>query len=277
MSESLPRVVVVGCGHMGLAIVRGLVGRSPAREVLAVETRPERRDHLAQFDGFALADELSIAAGDLVVLAIPPQQFEAFAREQRHRFAVDTPVVSVMAGLPAATIAEALGTTQVVRSIPNTPSEVFQGMTVYFAGAGVSEQTVAQGELLLCAVGKVLRVDSEALIDDATAFCGGGPAFVSYIVDAFCRFAVERGFTEPQGRSMAVQVFAGTAALIAHNSKPPLQLCEEVMTPNGTTERGIAVFTEVAVRNTIIAALTASADRSRELALLATGVRNPHD
>lgn len=260
------RPILIGCGHMGFAIARGLLGAAPGREVVVVETSPERRAILAEHGGLTIADELEIAPGDFVVLAVPPQVFGAFATAERAKFGPETPVLSVMAGLNAATIAAALGTSQVVRSIPNTPSEVFQGMSVYFADAAVSENTVAQADLLLRSIGKALRVDAEELIDDATALCGGGPAFVSYIVDAFCQFAAARGFTEAAGREMAVQVFGGTATLIGASGKPPMQLCREVMTPNGTTERGIAAFDAAELTNSVLTALAASAARSRELA-----------
>ncbi|MEU0544251.1 pyrroline-5-carboxylate reductase dimerization domain-containing protein [Nocardia sp. NPDC005978] len=265
------RPVIIGCGHMGLAIARGLLGAAPDRPVVAVETSPERRAVLAQYPGLEVTAELSIAPGDFLVLAVPPQVFGEFAAARRHLFAPDTPVLSVMAGLNAATIAAALGTSQVVRSIPNTPSEVFQGMSVYYADDAVSADTVAQADLLLRAIGKALRVQDEELIDDATALCGGGPAFVSYIVDAFCQFAAARGFTEAAGREMAVQVFGGTATLIGESDKPPMQLCREVMTPNGTTERGIAAFEAAELKNSVLAALAASAQRSRELAAAMSG------
>ncbi|MFI5491521.1 pyrroline-5-carboxylate reductase family protein [Actinoplanes sp. NPDC051859] len=271
------RLTVVGCGHMGLAIVRGLLGATPRPRILAVETNPERRKVLRTVEGLTVGAELAITAGDFVVLAIPPQAFGAFAAAERHRFTADTPVLSVMAGLTARTIADALGTTQVVRAIPNTPSEVFEGMSVYYAEPAVTEATVAQADLLLASIGQALRVDVEELVDDATAICGGGPAFVSYIVDAFCQFATSRGFSESAGRAMAAQVFGGTATLIRHSDKPPMQLCREVMTPNGTTERGIAAFDAAELKVSVLAALTASAHRSRELASALSAGAHPRN
>jgi pyrroline-5-carboxylate reductase len=259
------RPIIIGCGHMGLAIVRGLLGVAPGRELVIVETSSKRREAL-EHDGLSTASELEIADGDFVVLAIPPQVFGDFTDAERHKFTPETPVLSVMAGLTSGTIAEALGTSQVVRAIPNTPSEVFEGMSVYFADSAVFPETVSRADLLLSSIGRALRVGTEDLVDDATAICGGGPAFVSYIVDAFCQFATARGFTEAAGREMAVQVFRGTATLIAESGKPPMQLCHEVMTPNGTTERGIAAFDAAGLKNSVLAALTASAQRSRELA-----------
>ncbi|GIJ28757.1 pyrroline-5-carboxylate reductase [Micromonospora qiuiae] len=260
------RVVIVGGGHMGLAIIRGLLGRRPGREVVVVECSAARRKLLADLDGLTVAPHLEVADGDFVVLAIPPQVFGDFAKAERHLFTPQTPVLSVMAGLTADSIARALGTSQVVRSIPNTPSEVFEGMSVYYAGPQVSQETTEQAEALLKVIGRSLRVDDEELVDDATAICGGGPAFVSYIVDAFCQFATTCGFSEAAGREMAVQVFGGTAALIEQSGKPPMQLCREVMTPNGTTERGITAFDAAELKSSILAALVASAQRSRELA-----------
>jgi pyrroline-5-carboxylate reductase len=260
------RLIIVGCGHMGFAIVRGLLGAAHKREIVVVETSAERRKFLLAHSGMTITEELAIAPGDFVVLAVPPQVFGEFARNQRDKFSPGTPVLSVMAGLTAHSIAEALGTTQVVRAIPNTPSEVFAGMAVYYADVDVAELAIAQADELLKTIGKALRVDNEELVDDATALCGGGPAFVSYVADAFCRFAVSCGFTEATGREMTVQIFGGTAALISNSDKTPMQLCREVMTPNGTTERGIAAFDAADLTNSVLTALAASAHRSRELA-----------
>lgn len=261
------RLIVVGCGHMGFAVVQGLLGQSEQhRDLVLVESSPERRQELSAEYRLSASADLEILDGDAVVLAIPPQLFAGFAKAERTKFTPRTPVLSVMAGLTTATITQQLGTSQVVRAIPNTPSEVYQGMSVYFAGTGVREETIALAGALLTSIGKAIRVDAEELVDDATAICGGGPAFVSYIVDAFCQFAASCGFTEVAGREMATQVFGGTAALIAESGKPPMQLCREVMTPSGTTERGIAAFDAADLKASVLSALHASAQRSRELA-----------
>ncbi len=259
------RVTIIGGGHMGLAIARGLVRSDPPVDLCVVETNPDRRAVLTQEPGFTTAESMPTDHGALIVLAVPPQQFSDFAATARARFRPDTPVLSVMAGLTVQQIKDQLGTAQVVRSIPNTPSEVFYGMTVYYADAEVQDSTIAATELLLTSIGQALRVFEEKLIDDATALCGGGPAFISYIADSFCKFALSRGFTQAQSLLMTTQVFRGTAELIGSSNRPPMQLCQEVMTPQGTTERGIAKFDEYQLPQSLVAALTASADRSREL------------
>ncbi|MGL5867428.1 MAG: pyrroline-5-carboxylate reductase family protein [Dermatophilaceae bacterium] len=266
------RVIIVGCGHMGLAIARGLL-RAPDRstDVVAVERDASRRELLRGVAGLTVSDSLTLSTGDVVVVAVPPQDFAELAARSSALFDRSTPTISVMAGITAANVSAALGTTEVVRAIPNTPSEVFGGMTVYYALPSTSVEVVAASKAILDMVGRSLCVEREELVDDATALCGGGPAFVSYIVDAFCQFAQSRGFSASQSKDMATQVLAGSAELIALSPKPPMQLCREVMTAGGTTERGIAVFDSANLRMTVRDALHASACRSRELAGLHDG------
>ena len=260
------RVVIVGCGHMGLAIASGLLRAPGCGEVVAVERDAGRREVLRGVEGLDVTGIFKPTFGDVIVLAVPPQDFAEFAAQSSNLFERSTPTMSVMAGITTASISEALGTTQVVRAIPNTPSEVFGGMSVFYALPSASADVVTMVEALLDTIGRSLRVEREDLIDDATALCGGGPAFVSYIADAFCHFAQSRGFTTDESKDMAAQVLAGSAKLIAHSAKPPMQLCQEVMTAGGTTERGIAVFDAAGLKTTVQEALQASASRSRELA-----------
>lgn len=263
------KTIVVGGGHMGLAIVLGLMHQSVDSRVEIVEVSAERRKVLRGIEGLVTTSELRIGPGDLVVLAIPPQAFAGFVDQDGFKFASNTAVLSVMAGVEARAIADSLGTSEVVRAIPNTPAEVFQGVSVYFAGAAVAPSTVKRCDELLGAIGRAVRTEHEGRIDDATALCGGGPAFVGYFVDAFCGFAEECGFDRDEAIAMTLQIFHGTASLIEHSGKPPMQIAYEVMTPGGTTEQGIASFDRSSLRQSIQEGLRASANRSRELSTLA--------
>jgi len=250
---------------MGLAIARGLLRAQDPPAVVAVERDAARREVLRDVAGLTVTDVLAPTADDFVVVAVPPQDFDQLAAEHASSFDPAQPTMSVMAGITAAQVSQALGTVEVVRVIPNTPSEVFGGMSVYYTLPSASA-VVAPAEALLLTIGKSLRVHREEQVDDATAICGGGPAFVSYVADAFCRFGEARGFSAFESRLMAAQVLSGSAALIAGSAKPPMQLCREVMTAGGTTERGIAVFEGAELSTTVSRALEASAARSRELA-----------
>jgi pyrroline-5-carboxylate reductase len=170
-----------------------------------------------------------------------------------------------MAGVKIKTILKLLRISQVIRAIPNTPSEVFQGMTVFCSSKDTKKESIEKAQDIFEAFGKAVQVSDESLLDPATALCGGGPAFVAYFADAMHSFAHHAGFDIPSVVLMTTQVLRGTADLIEATGKTPMQICQEVMTPQGTTERGIWHFDENSLRNIVESALFKSMQRSREL------------
>src|SRR5437879_3441101 len=140
-----------------------------------------------------------------------------------------------------------------------------QGMTLLCPGDAVENANIELAQNIMSSFGKALVVTREEAIDDATALCGGGPAFVAFYAKGMFDFALECGFTPDDARTMIAQVLRGTADLLSFTGKDPLTLCQEVMTPNGTTERGIWHYRERELDAIVIAALRRSAARSREL------------
>ncbi|MFD7448849.1 pyrroline-5-carboxylate reductase [Kitasatospora sp. NPDC059827] len=265
LTAGVDRVVVIGAGHMGTAIISGLLRRTPDLPLEIVETAESRARLLHAEFGLEPVARYRPQPGDAVVLAIQPQAFEGFAADQEAGAFEGALVISVMAGVSIAAMTALLRTDRVVRAIPNTPSEVAQGMTVLCPGATVPVADVRTAERLLSSIGRALTVRDEALIDDATALCGGGPAFVAHIAGAFIDFAVTAGFDRAQARSMTTQVLRGTAELLDSTEHSPEELCRQVMTPGGTTEQGIFHFQELGLQSVLVGGLTRSADRSREL------------
>jgi pyrroline-5-carboxylate reductase len=262
------KVIIVGAGHMGSAIIRGLIQAGSA----GLQVIDPIEDRLAPWRARGLACSHTLvdaACGDTLVLAMPPQAFPAFALACPDLSGRGGIVVSVMAGVRIATIASVLHTQKVVRVIPNTPSEVLEGMSVCCRSQAVDADESAYVLELLKAFGDVVDVADEALLDPATALCGGGPAFVAYFADAMQDFALVSGFGADDARRMTLQVLRGTAALIAASGKPPSRICSEVMTPGGTTERGIACFDRFGVRHAVREALARASARSSELGAVA--------
>ncbi|WP_394840260.1 pyrroline-5-carboxylate reductase [Pendulispora rubella] len=259
------RIVILGGGPMGTAIAVGLRKSQLGSELRVVEIDAERRRVLSEKYQIEASETHVPAAGDVVVLAIQPQAFQSFAAGLAPNAYSECLLISVMAGIRIETMCHALGTNQVVRSIPNTPSEVMQGMTVLCPGHAVEKPNIDLARDILGSFGKALVVTREEAIDDATALCGGGPAFVAFYAKGMFDFAVECGFEPNDARTMVAQVLRGTADLLAVTGKEPLVLCKEVMTPNGTTERGIWHYRERELDTIVTAALRRSAARSREL------------
>lgn len=259
-------LVLFGAGHMGSAIARGLL-RTGNNNFRIVDPDPAK---LHEFRAAGIQTESAcsnLSSDDVLMLAMPPQAFAKFVAEtpctQGHRGLV----ISVMAGIRIRSIRQMLRTPNVVRSIPNTPSEVFEGMTVYCRSSSVDDALAKAAQDVLASFGRFVEVGEEALIDPATALCGGGPAFVAYFADALQKYGVNAGLSEDAARSIIVQLLRGTAELMATTGKPAMQLCREVMTPGGTTERGIWHFDGEGLTGTVVDALAKSSARSHELGL----------
>ncbi|MFI8348035.1 pyrroline-5-carboxylate reductase family protein [Streptomyces sp. NPDC085596] len=260
----MERIVVVGAGHMGSVIVRGLLDGLPGVEVVIVEPSAERR---ASPDGRAeVAAAYDPRPGDLLVLAIPPQAFESFADGLSPKACADTTVVSIMAGVRLETLASALGTDAVLRAMPNLASRVGQSMTVLCPGGQVRPDGVERAERALSVIGRVLVVRDESLLDAATALVGSGPALVAYLAQSFMGFARGSGFAAADALVLTSQVLRGTADLLTEPGVTPESLYRQASTPHGTTAEGIATLREHRVGESVRAALEATTERARELA-----------
>lgn len=257
-------VNIIGVGHMGGAIANALHAGG-LRELILVDTDASRLKPFHDRCANATTALAALGKEDVVILAIPPQAFTQFAAVSPGLRGHPGLVLSVMAGLSVGRMSQALHTSQIVRSIPNTPSEVGWGMSVFFAHPEVTGRNLDLCRSTLRAIGEVLQVEHESMLDPATALCGGGPAFVSYFLDAMRDYGVSAGFSEHDAMRMALQVMRGTGELVSRSGKSPMQICHEVMTPAGTTERGIRHLEKAQFKALLADALKTSAARSHAL------------
>ena len=200
-----------------------------------------------------------------VVLAVKPQDADAVLPGVA-RFSSASTVVSIMAGRAVAGLSRALGGAAVVRAMPNTPAAIRQGITVAFAGPGVSVQGRLWADALLSAVGEVAWVDDEGLIDPVTAISGGGPAYVFLLAEMLERAGLEQGLPPALARQLARATVAGSGALLGASREDAAALRVAVTSPKGTTERALAVLmAEGAWPELVSRAIEAATARSREL------------
>jgi pyrroline-5-carboxylate reductase len=265
MTDTLPPLLLVGCGKMGGAMLAGWRERGLSQAVVVdplLSAAPGGaellRDAAAIDPGFAPA---------AVVLAIKPQEAAA-TLPLYARFAGRAVFVSVMAGKTVAFMRGALEpAAAVVRAMPNTPAAVRQGFTVAFPGPGVSPAQRELADTLLGSTGEVAWVDDEGLLDPVTAVSGGGPAYVFLLAELLEKAAMEQGIPADLARRMARATVAGSGALLAASAEDAAQLRRNVTSPKGTTERALAVLmAEAAWPEHISRAIAAATARSRELA-----------
>lgn len=257
----------IGGGNMAQALIGGLLqaGRAPA-SLWVVEPDAAQRERLASRFGLAplAAAGPALAAAGTVVWAVKPQVFaEAAAACGPHLG--QALQVSVMAGVRSETIAQATGTQAVVRTMPNTPALIGQGMAGLYARPAVSAAARAEVEALFAPTGRVLWVDREDDLDAVTALSGSGPAYVFYFIEAMVEAGTAMGLSAEQSRALAQATFAGAAALAAQSPLSPTALREQVTSKGGTTHAAITALEAAGVKAAFVRALHAARDRAAEL------------
>lgn len=257
----------IGGGNMATAILGGLLrsGR-PASSVIVVDPGEDQRARLAADFGVRTlaAADAALAEAATVVWAVKPQLF-AQAAAPCAAFVGSALQLSVMAGIRSDAIARATGSERVVRSMPNTPALIGQGIAGLYARPAVSAAERAQVAQVLAPTGRVLWVDHEADLDAVTAVSGSGPAYVFYVIEALIDAAAEMGLSRAQGRALALATFAGATALADASEDPPAVLRERVTSKGGTTHAALTVLEQAGVKQVFVEALKAAQRRAGEL------------
>jgi pyrroline-5-carboxylate reductase len=260
-------VAFIGGGNMASALIGGLLraGRA-ASDIVVVEPFEAQRERLAtQFGVQAQASaDARLAAAGLVVWAVKPQLF-AEASAPCAPYVSAALQVSVMAGVRSAAVVRASGSPRVVRTMPNTPALIGQGIAGLYARPEVDAADRAEVEALFAPTGQVIWVQREDDLDAVTALSGSGPAYVFYFIEAMVQAATEMGLSAEQGRQLAQATFGGAAALARQSPLSPTALREQVTSKGGTTHAAITALQAQGVGAAFVKALHAARDRAAEL------------
>jgi len=266
--QSELKIAFIGGGNMAQALIGGLAGKlTSATNIHVVDVMPTTLELLHERFGVTTAQASTdvLAACDVIVLAVKPQQLREVVSTIKP-FLTSQMVLSIAAGIRAADISRWLGGHQaIVRTMPNTPALIGQGITGAYAMSGVTELQKESADALLRAVGATVWVTDEAQIDAVTAISGSGPAYVFYFIEAMQQAATELGLSAEQGRQLAQATFAGAAGLASHSDEPISLLRERVTSKGGTTYAALTSMEASGVKAALVKALHAAADRGREL------------
>ena len=266
--QSELKIAFIGGGNMAQALIGGLAGRlTAATNIHVVDVMPTTLALLSERFGVTTAQlpTDALAACDVIVLAVKPQQLREVVATIKP-FLTSQLVLSIAAGIRAADISRWLGGHQaIVRTMPNTPALIGQGITGAYAMSGVTELQKESADALLRAVGETVWVTDEAQIDAVTAISGSGPAYVFYFIEAMQQAATELGLSAEQGRQLAQATFAGAAGLASQSDEPVSLLRERVTSKGGTTYAALTSMESSGVKAALVKALHAAADRGREL------------
>jgi pyrroline-5-carboxylate reductase len=261
------KIAFVGGGNMANALVGGLIARGFDRASISVlEVSPAARERIARHGvRVSTAPDAGIGEADTLVLAVKPQDLRASLASLASRVKGKL-VVSIAAGIRVEALSRWLGGhRRIVRCMPNTPALVGAGITGLYAPAEVGNEDREKAETILRAVGDVVWLGEERLIDPVTAVSASGPAYVFWFIEQLAAFAEASGIPREEALRLAKHCVFGAGKLALESEVPPAELRRGVTSKGGTTEAALNVFAEEKLAERFARALDAATRRGAEL------------
>jgi pyrroline-5-carboxylate reductase len=266
-------IAFIGSGAMGEAMIAGLLrdGLSRPETLLAADVRAERVAELHQKYGVISKTDNSeaIAAADVVILSVKPQRLTEVLHGLKGSIPAGALVLSIVAGATIEKISRGLGHKAVVRSMPNTPAQIGQGITVWIPSAAVSPEQRETARMVLSALGEQVMVDDENYLDMATALSGTGPAYVFLFMESMIDAGVHMGFSRRVAEQLVVQTLIGSVAYYQKiNQQDDVHVAalrNQVTSPGGTSAEALYYLEKAGFRTALSRAIWAAYQRSLEL------------
>lgn len=259
----------IGCGNMATAIIKGILSKDlvPKSAVYASNSTVEHADATRAALGVTTTTDnrYVVKNSDVVFLSVKPQHYAHVIEEVREFVREDHIVVTIAPGKTIAWLEEQFAKpVKIVRSMPNTPALVGEGLTSYCPNALVEDAELARIESLLGSYGKITRLP-EHLIDAASAVGGSAPAWTYMFIEALADGGVAEGLPRAAAYEIAAQTVLGSAKMVLETGKHPAQLKDEVCSPGGSTIAGVETLEQNAFRGTVMGAVRSCAAKARSL------------
>lgn len=262
-------ITFIGAGNMAQALIGGLLADGhPAERLRAADPDPTTRQRVGELGEIHATDDNleAVDGADVVVLAVKPQVIDRVLESIADALSSTAVVASVAAGIPVERLQRGLGGARpVVRVMPNTPALLGQGATGLYAAPACSDEQRAAVRSLFGAVGAVVEVDDEALMDVVTAISGSGPAYFFALAEALAQAGIEAGLPPDAARTLADRTAAGAGAMLADGEVDAGTLRERVTSPGGTTAAALDQFRADRLEAIVARAVDAAIRRGREL------------
>src|SRR5512145_1153073 len=262
------KIAFIGPGVMAEAVIAGLLRKKLAKpeNIIASGPRHERGAELHKKYGVQTTTDNAFAAShaDVVVLSIKPQRLSEVMKGLKG-IRDDALVLSIIAGASMKKIGAGLKHKAVVRSMPNTPGQIGEGITVWTASKEVTEEQRAITRNILGALGEEVFVEDESYLDMATALSGTGPAYVFLFTEALIDAGVHMGFPRRIAEQLVLQTIKGSAFFYHQADRHPATLRNQVTSPGGTSAEALYYLEKAGFRTAISRAVWAAYQRSLEL------------
>lgn len=260
---------LVGGGQMGEALIRGIIdsGLLKSDKMMVIEPDGGRRVYLRKNYSIKVTEDAEELAKtcSIIILAVKPQIMGMVLGQYKDIVNEDHLVISIAAGVKIKTIEMGLGeNVRVIRVMPNTPILVGEGASALSPNARASVEDMDTALQIFSAVGTCVQVN-ESLIDAVTGLSGSGPGYVFTFIEAMIDGGVLAGLPRPVAEKLVLQTVYGAAKLAMKSGENPAVLKGMVTSPGGTTISGLHILEEAGVRGSIMSAIEAATEKSREL------------
>lgn len=269
--ENGTRIGFIGPGVMAEAMIAGLIqqGVAEAANIICSGPNEARCQELGKRHGIRYSTENAEAAlgAGVVVLAVKPQRLDPVLNDLRGRVDKNALVVSIIAGATIERISAGLAHEVIVRSMPNTPAQIGEGITVWTAAASVTDRQKESARRILGAFGGEVFLEEERFLDMATALSGTGPAYVFLFMEAMVDAGVHLGFSRRVAETLVAKTVRGSVDFY-YDSDDPVHLARlrnQVTSPGGTSAAALYYLEKAGFRTAISRAIWAAYERSREL------------
>ncbi|BBO85484.1 pyrroline-5-carboxylate reductase [Desulfosarcina ovata subsp. sediminis] len=264
------KIGMIGAGNMGNALIDGLIGSgATGPENIICSDANESQLEVVQnkFHVATTTDNIEVVnASDIIIYAVKPQIIASVLRETADHLDMSKLIISIAAGVPMAAIEAVLNKDlRLIRVMPNVAVAVREGATAVAAGGHASKDDVRLAMAIFDSVGKSIFLKENYLMDAITGLSGSGPAYIFLIVDALADAGVKVGLSRKDALFLASQTILGSAKLLLETGSHPGPLKDSVTSPGGTAIAGLHTLEKGGLRTTLINAVEAATNRSKEL------------
>ena len=264
------KIAFIGAGNMGAAIISGLIvsGSSKPENIICTDVRESRLDEIKSEYGVRVtANNMdAVEASDIIVYAVKPQIMAKVLEETADKLDMSKLVISIAAGVPMPAIESCLNKDlRLIRVMPNIAAAVKEAASAIAAGGHATDEDVDLAMEIFNSIGKSVFLKENYLMDAITGLSGSGPAYIFLIVDALADAGVKMGLAREEALFLSTQTVLGAAKLLMETREHPGQLKDKVTSPGGTAIAGLATLEEGGLRTTLIHAVEAATNRSKEL------------
>ena len=259
----------IGTGNMASAIMGGIIKNNviPAEEIIGADLFAPGRERVQKEYGINVtADNKEVAQkAETIILSVKPQFYESVIADIKDVVTDKQIIITIAPGKTLAWLAEQFGKdVKIVRTMPNTPAMVGEGMTAVCPNEHLTEDEIAYVKSLLESFSRA-EIVPERLMDVVTAVSGSSPAYVFMFIEAMADAAVAQGMPRKQAYQFAAQAVLGSAKLLLETGMHPGELKDMVCSPAGTTIEGVRILEKNGFRSAVFEALQGAADKGKKM------------